>query len=62
MAAKERYIIDTDGNRVGVVLDIAEYEELLAEPLIEEADYEVGRVEGQPWEQAKRELGLASGV
>ncbi len=31
MAAKERDIIDPAGNRVGVVLGIAEYEELLTE-------------------------------
>jgi PHD/YefM family antitoxin component YafN of YafNO toxin-antitoxin module len=31
MATKERYIIDAEGNRVAVVLDTAEYEQLLAE-------------------------------
>ena len=31
MATKERYIIDAQGNRVAVVLDTAEYEQLLEE-------------------------------
>ncbi len=31
MATKERYIIDAQGNRVAVVLDTAEYAELLSE-------------------------------
>ncbi len=31
MATKERYIIDAQGNRVAVVLDTAEYDQLLAE-------------------------------
>jgi hypothetical protein len=30
-AFKERYIIDEKGNRVGVVLDIADYQRLLEE-------------------------------
>ncbi len=62
MVAKEQYITDTDGNCVGVVLDIAKYKELLAELLKEEADYSAGRVKGQPWEQAKRELETTSGA
>ncbi len=31
MAAQERYIVDADGKRVAVVLDLAEYERLMAE-------------------------------
>jgi hypothetical protein len=31
MAVKERYIVDAQGNRVAVVLDTAEYEEMLTE-------------------------------
>ena len=31
MATKERYIVDVEGNRVAVVLDTVEYEQLLAE-------------------------------
>jgi hypothetical protein len=28
---EERYVVDKDGNRVGVVLDMGEYEKLLAD-------------------------------
>lgn len=31
LSAKERFIVDEEGNRVGVVLDIAEYQKLLEE-------------------------------
>jgi len=30
-AIKERYLVDENGNRVAVVLDIAEYDRMLAE-------------------------------
>lgn len=29
--SKERYIVDKNGNRVGVILDIADYQQLLEE-------------------------------
>ena len=36
MTSKERYLVDESGNRVGVLLDIKDYEKLLEE--LEELD------------------------
>jgi len=29
---EERYVVDENGNRVGVILDVTDYEEFLGEP------------------------------
>ena len=60
-----RYVVDENGKRVGVLLDIKEYERMVEE--IEElediraydeakAAIESGEDEVIPWEQAKREI------
>ncbi len=58
---KERYLIDGDGNRIGVVLDIKDYHRLLRE--IEELDsiraYDAAKAsedEVIPFEQAVTEV------
>ncbi len=57
----ERYIVDADGNRVGVVLDIAAYRTLLEE--LEELEtlraYDAAKASGDeaiPFEQAVGEI------
>jgi len=58
---KERYLVDNDGNRIGVVLDIEDYHRLLQE--IEELDciraYDASKASGDeviPFEQAVTEI------
>ena len=58
---RQRYLVDEDGNRVGVFLDIAEYQELLEE--VEELEsiraYDAAkssRDEAIPFEQAVAEI------
>jgi hypothetical protein len=58
---KERYVVDGQGNRISVVLDIADYQELLEE--LEELDsiraYDAAKASGDqaiPLEQAIREI------
>jgi hypothetical protein len=58
---KERYVVDAKGNRVGVLLDIAAYRELLAE--LEELEsiraYDAAKASGDeavPFEQAVAEI------
>jgi hypothetical protein len=58
---KEHYLVDADGNRIGVFLDIAEYQKLLAE--LEELEsiraYDAARASGDeviPFEQAVTEI------
>jgi len=58
---KERYLVDDDGNRVGVVLNIKDYHRLLQE--LEELDsiraYDVAKASGDkaiPFEQAVAEI------
>jgi PHD/YefM family antitoxin component YafN of YafNO toxin-antitoxin module len=60
-AFKERYIIDEKGNRVGVVLDIADYQRLLEE--LEELEsiraYDAAKADSDeviPFEQAVAEI------
>jgi hypothetical protein len=61
MTGHERFIVDEKGNRVSVVLDIAEYEKLLEE-LEELADvraYDEAKASGErpiPWKQAREEI------
>lgn len=57
----ERYIVDADGNRVGVLLDIAAYHKLLEE--LEELEtlraYDAAKASGDeaiPFEQAVDEI------
>ena len=57
----ERYIVDADGNRVGVVLDLADYARLLEE--LEELEAlrafdaaKASRDEAIPFEQAIAEI------
>ena len=47
---KERYLTDASGNRIAVVLDIAEYEQLLAdaEALEEIRAYDEAKASGDP--------------
>lgn len=58
---KERYVIDENGNRVGVILDIADYHRLLKE--LEELEsiraYDAAKASGDeaiPFEQAVAEI------
>ncbi len=58
---KERYIVDEKGNRIGVLLDIEDYNRLLAE--LEELDsiraYDAAKASGDeaiPFEQAIAEI------
>lgn len=58
---KERYLVDDDGNRVGVVLNIKDYHRLLQE--LEELDsiraYDAAKTSGDeaiPFEQAVAEI------
>jgi PHD/YefM family antitoxin component YafN of YafNO toxin-antitoxin module len=57
----ERFLIDEEGHRVGVLLDIADYERLLEE--LEELDairaYDAAKASGDeaiPFEQALQEI------
>ncbi len=64
-----RYVVNEDGERVGVILDIEEYErmveeleefeDILATQAYDEAKAEIERGEDEliPWEQAKKEIG-----
>jgi len=61
ISAKERFIVDAEGNRVGVVLDMAEYQNLLEE--LEELEairaYDAAKASGDevvPFEQAIKEI------
>ena len=58
---KERYVVDEQGNRISVVLDIADYQELLDE--LEELEsiraYDAAKASGDqavPFEQAVTEI------
>ena len=58
---KERYLVDDDGNRIGVVLDIKDYHRLLQE--LEELDsiraYDAAKASGDeviPFKQAVTEI------
>ena len=58
---KENYVVDEKGNRIGVVLDIADYRRLLEE--LEELEsiraYDVAKASGDeaiPFEQAVSEI------
>jgi hypothetical protein len=58
---KERYIVDEEGNRIGIVLDIADYQRLLEE--LEELEciraYDAAKASGDeaiPFEQAVAEI------
>lgn len=59
--SRERYVIDENGNRIGVILDIADYEKLLEE--IEELEsiraYDAAKASGDesiPFSQAVDEI------
>ena len=59
---RERYIVDEKGNRIGVLLDIEDYNRLLAE--LEELEsiraYDAAKASGDeaiPFEQAIAEIG-----
>ncbi len=59
--SKERYVVDEQGNRVAVLLDIAEYERVLQE--LEELEslraYDAAKASGDeavPFEQAVTEI------
>jgi len=61
MINKERYLVDGEGNRIGVVLDIKEYHRLLQE--LEELEtirtYDAAKAPGNeaiPFEQAVTEI------
>lgn len=58
---KKRYIVDEEGNRIGIVLDIADYQRLLEE--LEELEciraYDAAKASGDeaiPFEQAVPEI------
>lgn len=58
---KERYIVDEEGNRIGIVLEIADYQRLLEE--LEELEciraYDAAKASGDeaiPFEQAVAEI------
>ena len=58
---RERYVVDEDGNRVGVILDIADYQTLLE--ALEELEairvYDAAKASGDPaipFEQAIAEI------
>jgi hypothetical protein len=58
---KERYLVDENGNRVGVLLDITDYQKLLEE--LEELDsiraYDIAKASGDeaiPFERAVSEI------
>jgi len=59
---KERYLVDDDGNRIGVVIDIEDYHRLLQE--LEELEsiraYDAAKASGDevnPFEQLVTEIG-----
>ncbi len=61
LAIKERYVVDENGNRVGVVLDIEDYRRLLEE--LEELEsvraYDRAKAAGEnaiPFEQAVADI------
>lgn len=59
--ARERYVVDEKGRRVGVILDIEEYEKLLEEAEELEAihaydDAKASGDEAIPFEQALKEI------
>jgi cysteine sulfinate desulfinase/cysteine desulfurase-like protein len=61
LSATEQYVVDAEGNRVGVVLDIAEYQRILEE--LEELEalraYDAAQAAGDeavPFEQAVVEI------
>ncbi len=61
LAIKERYVVDENGNRVGVVLDIEDYRRLLEE--LEELEsvraYDCAKAAGEnaiPFEQAVADI------
>jgi len=61
---KEQFVVDSDGNRIGVVLSIADYKKILE--AIEELEairaYDVAKAsddEAIPFDQAMEEIGLA---
>jgi hypothetical protein len=61
MEIRERFVVDDDGNRVQVLLDIADYEKLLEalEDLEDIRDYEAAMASGEqpiPFEQAMAEM------
>lgn len=58
---KEHFIVDADGNRIGVVLDIREYQQLLEEreDLASLRAYDAAKASGDeaiPFEQAIAEI------
>lgn len=61
MQTKERYLVDEEGNRVGVVIGIAEYEKMLDEldELSAIRAYDLAKAgdgEAIPFEQAVEEI------
>lgn len=61
MQTKERYLVDDEGNRVGVVIGVAEYEKMLddLEELSAIRAYDLakaGNDEAIPFEQAVEEI------
>ncbi len=63
MPKHERFIVDDKGKRVGVVLDIKDYERLLDE--LDELDairaYDEAKASGEkpiPWSEARKRLNL----
>ena len=61
MQTKERYLVDDEGNRVGVVIGVAEYEKMLddLEELSAIRAYDLAKAENDeaiPFEQAIEEI------
>ncbi len=61
MQTKERYLVDDEGNRVGVVIGVAEYEKMLddLEELSAIRAYDLAKAENNeaiPFEQAIEEI------
>jgi len=61
MKLKERYVVDDQGNRISVILDVADYQELLED--LEELEsiraYDAAKASGDqavPFEQATAEI------
>ena len=61
LRTKERYVVDENGKRVGVILDMTDYEKLLEE--VEELEsiraYDAAKASGEkpiPFEQAVAEI------